>query len=117
MKKFNDLKIGTKLNIAFNVFFFLILGSLAVYSIILQRRQLSSGTETRMYEQVNDLANIIEQQISQNQKITENALKFFIRTTLGSGTLNPSGQNIQVEAENQITKEEQNVAIKNVKLN
>jgi methyl-accepting chemotaxis protein len=117
MKRINDLKIGTRLNIFTNLLFILIVGTLGVYSIGLQKRQLSSDTETRMYEQVNDLADLIEQQVSQNQKITESALKFFVQTTFGSGTLIPSGQYIQVEAENQFTKEVQSVAIKSMKLN
>jgi methyl-accepting chemotaxis protein len=117
MKKFNDLKIGTRLNIATNLLFFLIISSLALYTIRLQKRQLISDTETRMYEQVNDLANLIEQQVSQNQEITKNALEFFVQTTFGSGTIVPSDQNIQVEAENQFTKELQSIVIKSVKLN
>ena len=117
MKKFNDLKIGTRLNISFIVLFILILGSLASYSISSQKRKLSSDTDTRMYEQVNDLANIIEQQVSQNQKFTENALKYFVQSTLGSGTLTPSDQIIQVEAENQVTKDVQSIAIKSVQFN
>jgi hypothetical protein len=85
MKKFNDLKIGTRLNISFNVLFFLILSSLAVYSISLQKRQLLSDTETRMYEQVNDLASIIDQQVSQNQNYKEGT-EYFVQTIYGSGT-------------------------------
>jgi methyl-accepting chemotaxis protein len=117
MKKFGDLKIGTRLNIAVNLLFFLILGSLAIYTIRLQKRQLISDTNTRMYEQVDDLANLIEQQVSENQKTVACALRFFIRTTMGSGKVLSSGQYIQVEAENQFTKEVQSITVKNIKLN
>ncbi len=117
MKRINDLKIGTRLNLVFNLAFIVIISLLGIYTITSQRKQISADTDTRMFEQVNDLATVITEQVAQSQKITENALKTGVYISLNSARLNTSGQLISVDAKNQVTKEVQQVQIKNVFIN
>jgi methyl-accepting chemotaxis protein len=117
MKRINDLKIGARLNLVFNIAFVVIISLLGIYTITSQRKQISADTDTRMNEQVNDLANVITEQVAQNQKTTESALKVGVNMAFSSGKLSSTGQNINIEAKNQVTKEVQQVQIKNVLLN
>jgi methyl-accepting chemotaxis protein len=117
MKRINDLKIGTRLNLVFNLAFIVIISLLGIYTITSQRKQISADTDTRMFEQVNDLASLITEQVTENQKVTERALKVGVFTTFGSGRALSTGQSFSVEAKNQVTKEVQQVQIKNVLLN
>lgn len=114
MKSINDLKIGTRLNMIFNLAFVVIVSLLGIYTISTQRKQITSDTDTRMYEQVNDLATVIGLQVEQNQKITENALKVGATLLNNSGRLVSADNSINVQAKNQITKESYELQIKNV---
>ncbi len=117
MKRINDLKIGTRLNIVFNLAFVVIISLLGIYTISSEKKQIKLDTDTRMYEQVNDLSNVIIEQVAQRQKTTENALKMGIFSTFSSGKLIPTSQFINVEAKSQVTNEVQQVQIKNVLFN
>ncbi len=117
MKRINDLKIGTRLNLVFNLAFIVIIALLGIYTITSQRKQIIKDTETRMYEQVEDLSNLITEQVAQSQKKTETALKVGVNMTFSSGRIITNGQIFNVEAINQLTKEVQQVQIKNVILN
>jgi methyl-accepting chemotaxis protein len=114
MKRINDLKIGTRLNLVFNLAFVVIISLLGIYTITSQRSQIKEDTDTRMYEQVNDLSTVINEQVAQSQKTTENALKVGVHMVVSSGNFSTSGQTISVEAKNQVTKEIQQVQIKSV---
>jgi methyl-accepting chemotaxis protein len=117
MKRFKDLKIATRLNIATNLLFVLILGPLAVYTIFLQKRQLSSDTDIRMYEQVNDLATITIDEVAQRVKYTENALKVCENIVLGSRNFIAANQYITLDAKNQETNDVTQVKLKRMVVN
>jgi methyl-accepting chemotaxis protein len=116
MKRINDLKIGVRLNLIFNLAFVLIISFLGIYTIVTQRKQIVSDTNTRMFEQVNDLSTVINQQVAQSQKNAVNALKTGDYIMNNYGHLSTSGQNISIQAQNQATKEIQNVQLKTVVL-
>ncbi len=117
MKSINDLKIGTRLNLVFNLAFIVIVGLLGLYTIRSQRNQIIKDTDTRMNEQVNDLATIITDQISQRQKSTENSLRICENEILGSGRFTSGNQMISIEAKNQETNEVSQVQLKKVDIN
>jgi methyl-accepting chemotaxis protein len=105
MKRINDLKIGTRLNLVFNLAFIVIIGLLGIYTITSQRKQIFKDTDTRMFEQVNDLALVISEQVSQSQKNTENALLVCEYVALGSSRFTPVNDYYSIEARNQETNE------------
>jgi methyl-accepting chemotaxis protein len=117
MKSLNNLKIGTRLNLIFSIAFVVIISSLGWYTINSQRKQIFKDTDTRMYEQVNDLSNVISEQVSQSQKSTDNALKVCEYVVVKSNRISSSNQLINVEAKNQITNEKQQVQIKRLLCN
>ncbi|MBN2524525.1 MAG: Cache 3/Cache 2 fusion domain-containing protein [Bacteroidales bacterium] len=117
MKRINDLKIGTRLNLIFNLAFVVTISLLGTYTIISQRQQIFKDTDTRMYEQVNDLSTIISEQILQNKKSVAEALEVFDYILSSKGRLFTSGQYKSVEVQNQLTNETQQVQLKNVLIN
>ncbi len=71
-----------------------------------------------MYEQIQDLSDLIQEEIHQSQNKTESALRVGVDMTFNSGGhIVSSDQVISVEATNQATKEVQTVQIKNVLFN
>jgi methyl-accepting chemotaxis protein len=117
MKRINDLKIGFRLNLIFNLAFVIIISLLGIYTIISQRKQIVADTDTRMYEQVNDLSTVIGQQVEQSQKNADNALKTADYILFNAGRITSSGQNVSIQAQNQITKETAPVQLKGVLMN
>jgi methyl-accepting chemotaxis protein len=117
MKRLNDLKIGTRLNLIYNLAFIVIISLLGIYTITSQRKQIFNDTDIRMYEQVNDLANIIGEQVLESQKSVNNALNVFDYIVSNSGKISSSSTYITVEAQNQVTKEMQQVQLKNALFN
>ncbi|MBN2814503.1 MAG: Cache 3/Cache 2 fusion domain-containing protein [Bacteroidales bacterium] len=116
MKNINDLKIGTRLNLVFNLAFIIIVALLGTYTITSQRKQVFRDTDTRMYEQVNDLAIIIEERIAESQKNTNLALKTGEFIAFNNSKLALNGQVINAQVQNQETKETQSAQLKGVNL-
>ncbi len=68
MNIFKDLKIGLRLNILISIAMVLIITALGVYLLLSQREKIIEDTDTRMTEQLQDLANFVQIQIKQSQK-------------------------------------------------
>ncbi len=114
MIRINDFKIGTRLNLVFNIAFTVILALFGLYTIISQRNQISKDTDTRMYEQVNDLSNLITDQVNLRQSNTAYALKVCENTILGAGNFNTSAENYTINAKNQETGMTSPVSLKKI---
>jgi methyl-accepting chemotaxis protein len=112
MKKINDLKIGTRLNLILSIAFVFIISALGLYNISTQKKQIITDTDTRLMEQVDDLAIIISEQVAQNQKTTENALSVCEQVALNSGRFASASQYLNIEAKNQETNEINQVQLK-----
>ncbi len=67
MNFLNNIKIGTRLNIVLNLVFFLILVFLGVYVIYQVEKRIIKNLDLRLYEQVEDLNNLINVQLDNNQ--------------------------------------------------
>jgi len=75
MKKINDIKIGARLNIILSLTIGIIVIALGLYMMNTQRAKIIEDTDTRMYEQAEDLTRLIENQITQNQEKVNTDLK------------------------------------------
>ena len=75
MKSLNDFKIGRRLNIILSLAFIVVIVGLGIYTISIQKQRIIESTDTRMDEQVDDLAAFIDIQISKNQKNVNHFLK------------------------------------------
>ncbi|MBN2814504.1 MAG: Cache 3/Cache 2 fusion domain-containing protein [Bacteroidales bacterium] len=114
MKNLNDLKIGTRLNIVFDLAFIVIVAFLGMYTINSQRKQVFGDTDIRMYEQVNDLAAIINEQLLQSQKNTEYALATFEYVAGEAGRFSPVNSFNTISVKNQVTNEVEEAQLKRV---
>ena len=75
MKSLNDFKIGRRLNIILSLAFIVVIVALGIYTISIQKQRIIENTDTRMSEQVDDLAAFIDIQVSKNQKNVNHFLK------------------------------------------
>lgn len=114
MKNINDLKIGTRLNLVFNLAFIIIVALLGTYTITSQRKQVFEDTDIRMYEQVNDLAAVINEQLIQSQKNTEHALSTFEFITSEAGKFSPVNVFNTISVKNQETNQVEEVQLKRI---
>jgi methyl-accepting chemotaxis protein len=75
MNVLNNMKIGFRLNLILSLVIVIIISSLGIYTITTQKKQIINSTDIRMFEQVNDLADIIEIQTQKNQELAKNYLE------------------------------------------
>lgn len=76
MKRLKDIKIGTRLNLFLGLTMAVIVGILGLYVIKKEKAELLKHTDSRMYEQVDDLANVIQNEIDLNQKNVNTGLEY-----------------------------------------
>lgn len=114
MKRFIDYKIGARLNISLSLTFVLIIVVFGWYMISSQRKQILKDTETRMFEQVNDLSIVIEKELADHQERSFQAASMgeFILTTTGRIVYN--GSTSEVMATDQISNESQQIRLNKV---
>ncbi|MBN1951083.1 MAG: Cache 3/Cache 2 fusion domain-containing protein [Bacteroidales bacterium] len=68
------MKIGLRLNLILSLVMVIIIAAFGIYTMVSEKQQIISDTDTRMNEQVKDLANIIEIQTEKNQELAIKAL-------------------------------------------
>lgn len=68
MSFLNNMKIGLRLNLILSLVMVVIIASFGIYTIESQRSKIYNDTDERMFEQVEDLARVIELQIETNQQ-------------------------------------------------
>jgi len=112
MISLKDIKIGRRLNVLLTVAFVVVVVALGLYTIDMQRDQIIENTDTRMNEQVNDLAHYIEIQIEKNQDNVNRFLNVAHRMFYNGGELKVSEEEtVHMEATNQISESTQRVSL------
>jgi methyl-accepting chemotaxis protein len=102
--RLNDIKIGTRLNVILSIAFIVVIVGLGVYTITMQKNRIQQNTDTRMTEQVNDLAKFIEVEIRNNQKSVNKFLNVAHDVFYNDGTLTVSDSSfVTMKAVNQNT--------------
>lgn len=117
MKRFKDLKLGTRLNFVIISTFLVLISILGIYTLRSEREMIKSNTDERMVQQVNDLGEIIEEQVIMNQKSAETALRVFDDLVKNIGKFSCSGTTMLIQAVNQETSESNPVQLIKVSLN
>lgn len=112
MRRINDLRIGTRLNIFLSSAVVVVLTVLGVYLYYSQKQNIIEDTDSHMSEQVGDLCNIVQLQIKERQERIEASLNVAheIFNTAGSIELDYAHET-EVQAINQLTQEAKNVKI------
>lgn len=90
MKKISDMTTGMKLSLTLSFTITVILICFGWYTMRTQRLSITADSDERLFEQVDDLVNLIDLQIKENQKNVESfgKLAFEIFNTNGSLTIN-----------------------------
>ena len=110
MKKINDYKISVRLNVFISTVIVVCLTILGIYIYNLQRSKIIEDTDTRMFEQVTDLCQLIQNQVKIHQEMIEVAINSAneIVNTTGAFTLSNS-KLLSIEAKNQLSSEMKSV--------
>ena len=95
------MKIGVRLNIILSLTMVIILTSVGIYVVNKQRNKIIADTDLRMTEQVDDLAEIIEQQIKLNQERVNLCLSLANEYFKNQGNITFSGNTIKLNATDQ----------------
>ncbi len=112
MRKFNELKMGTKLSITISSAVCIILILFGLYTITSQKKSIIADSDTRLYEQVNDLVNIIDLQISENQKNVEKFGELAYGMLLSNGELSLNhSRMVNVTATDQVSNQSQMIEL------
>lgn len=117
MKKFNDFKIGARLNVLLSLTFIVIVSLFGWYTISSQRKQIILDTDKRLFEQVDDLALLISEQVTQNQKKLEMSLNVCEHIVQSNGKMVSTNQFFDAEGRNNETNEVIQVQLKKVFIN
>ena len=101
-----NMKIGMRLNIVLNLVFFLILLSLGIFIINSVEKRIIKDLDDRMFEQVDDLNQLIDVQVDENQLQVNRFIKVAHDMFYSQGEIIESAEEtIEIEATNQISKE------------
>lgn len=112
MKKLNDLKIGLRLNILLSLTIAILFSALGFYVINAEHDKIIEDTDTRMFEQVEDLARVIENQIQMNQDKVNSDIKVadYFFNSLGDLQEHPN-EKVRYNATDQTTKSSTSVDV------
>jgi len=112
MISLKDMKIGVRLNLVLSIAFIVVVVALGVYTMDVQSDQVHESTDTRMNEQVNDLARLIEEEVEENQLVTNNALETadYVFSMKGDLAVHDTSQ-VQLDVINQATKSSRSESI------
>lgn len=112
MRFLKDMKIGLKLNLVVSSLMLIIIVTVGIYITKIQKDNILSETDIRMYEQVADLANLVENELILNQKRTNVGMQYTEHyfNSLGKLQINKGAQ-VEFEAINQITKAKSRIMV------
>lgn len=96
MKLLNNMKIGLRLNIILSLIMILIISSIGIYTINLQRKKIIADTDLRMNEQVADLSKLIELDLKRNQENVKKSLAFALSMLNRDGGINRDGEDWKI---------------------
>lgn len=112
MNFINNMKIGLRLNLILSLTMIVILTSVGLYLVNAQRNKIIADTDLRMTEQVDDLAEIIEQQLNLNQERVNVCLNLANEYLKNQGNITIDNKNsISVNASDQNSKTSSNIEI------
>ncbi len=110
--RLNDIKIGTRLNVIISAVVIILLGVFAIYNYQATKNDIIETADSRMYEQLDDIVELIDVQVKENQNYVGNALKIAHEVFYAQGSILLDESQMQtVQAVNQITKSAKQVEI------
>lgn len=112
MKKINDYKIGVRLNVFISLVIVTSLAILGIYIYNIQLSKVIEDTDTRMFEQVADLSQLVQTEVKVRQEMVDAAIESAVEIAKAIGPFTLlENKLISVEASNQISNESKSVQI------
>jgi methyl-accepting chemotaxis protein len=112
MIQIKNVKIGLRLNIIISLAMGIILAIVGTYTIIQQRQKIIEDTDTRMFEQVEDLSLLIENEIKLNKEKANMGIEYFSDYLNKSGTIEiDPGKRINFTSINQVSNVANNLSV------
>ena len=104
MKNVKDLKIKTKLNVLLGGTTVLILSGLGTYMYVSERNAIIKTTDQNMFDQVDDLSNLINLEISEKQSQINSSINAAYEIFIKNGNLSFTNQFVDIIGIDQISK-------------
>ncbi|MFW5807785.1 MAG: methyl-accepting chemotaxis protein [Spirochaetota bacterium] len=101
----HSVKIGTKFSILITLSFLFIMSAIGYYTVNMQQGYISTHADNQMQEEMNDLYNILDMQISGNQEKVNISLNLAHNYLYSLGDITIQNQTVQYDAVNQITNQ------------
>lgn len=117
MKSINDIKIGTRLNLILSILIFVVLTVLGFYTYRGNKNRIVEDADIRMYEQLDDLVSLINNEISSNQNRVNFAIKAAHEIIYSEGEFKMLEDEINTEAIDQITLAPKQIQINTFTIN
>lgn len=106
MKSVKDLKIKTKLNVLLGGTTVLILTGLGTYMYVSERNAIIKTTDQNMLDQVEDLSNLINLEISEKQSQINSSINAAYEIFIKNGNLSSTNKSVDIVAIDQISKKQ-----------
>ena len=112
MNLFKNMRIGVRLNIVLSLVMVITTSTLGVYVIINQKNNVFSNADIRMFEQVEDLARVVNNELEINQARVNMGMEYTEQFLKNLGSLQiKSSDPRQIQATNQITKNTYDISV------
>jgi methyl-accepting chemotaxis protein len=103
MVLFSNLKIGQRLNLFLSTAMLIVIIGFGIFIIRLERKNIIETTDTRMFEQVDDLADIIAREVGYTQKQVQVSMSFAKTYLQALGNIEVLDETLPLTATNQLT--------------
>lgn len=117
MKNVKDLKIKTKLNVLLGGTTVLILSGLGTYMYVSERNAIIKTTDQNMFDQVDDLSNLINLEISEKQSQINSSINAAYEIFIKNGNLSFTNQFVDIVGIDQISKKPINTKLNVINYN
>ncbi|PLX17897.1 MAG: hypothetical protein C0599_13105, partial [Salinivirgaceae bacterium] len=117
MKRIKDLKIGFRLNFFLGLTIAVLLTALGFYIVNKEKNKILEDTDIRMTEQVQDLSELIENQISLNQNKVNSDIKVAHHYFYTLGDLTETTETVNYLAINQSSNSSSSVKVPKWEIN
>ncbi len=117
MKRIKDLKIGFRLNLMLSSVFVVIVVAVGIYIISNQKKRIIADTDIRMFEQVNELTEVVKNQIKANQKELKSVSSLAYDLFEKEVKLSFSDEHQKINIQNQTNNQVLNIDFKSLSAN
>ncbi len=118
MKKIEDINTGTKMSIALSITIAVLLTVFGIYTIRNEKKMIIENSDTRLFEQVSDLINLIDVQIKENQTKVNSVGEMGYDLLIETGTIRTDNNRlVSATVMNQETRTSERIQLPTMSIN